>query len=419
MTTEVKVPALPESVSDGVVVVWHKQPGDAVERDEALVDIETDKVVLEVPAPVDGVLEKILSAEGAQVTAAQVIGVIGTNGATATPTTPAGANQEPGRDARQVHDQPLGPAVRKLLAEHRLQPGQIPATGKGGRLTKGDVLAYLAQQGRPAAPASEVLVETAVAAKPPLTEAPRPVAPTPGLPEVSEDRPQKRVPMSRLRARVAERLLQASLGTAMLTTFNEVDMLPVKQLRERHGKSFADTHGVRLGYMSFFVRAAAEALKRHPDINASIDGEDIVYHGFCDIGVAISTERGLVVPILRNAEYMSLAEIETDILEFAEKGKSGKLSMDEITGGTFTITNGGVFGSMLSTPILNPPQSAILGMHSIKDRAVVIDGEIVVRPVMYLALTYDHRIVDGKSAVTFLRTIIELLEDPASMLLDL
>jgi 2-oxoglutarate dehydrogenase E2 component (dihydrolipoamide succinyltransferase) len=417
MTTEVKVPALPESVSDGVVVVWHKQPGDAVERDEALVDIETDKVVLEVPAPVDGVLEKILSAEGTQVMAAQVIGVIRTNGATVMPATSVGANQEPGQDVRPEHDQPLGPAVRKLLAEHRLQPGQIPATGKGGRLTKGDVLAYLAQPSSPVV--AEFSDDAAVLLKPPVTEAPRPVAPTPGLPEIHEDRPQKRVPMSRLRARVAERLLQASLGTAMLTTFNEVDMLPVKQLRGRHGKSFAETHGVRLGYMSFFVRAAAEALKRHPDINASIDGEDIVYHGFCDIGVAISSERGLVVPILRNAEYMSLAEIETDILEFAEKGKSGKLSMDEITGGTFTITNGGVFGSMLSTPILNPPQSAILGMHSIKDRPVVIDGEIVIRPIMYLALTYDHRIVDGKSAVTFLRTIIELLEDPASMLLDL
>ncbi len=416
MTTEVKVPALPESVSDGVVVVWHKQPGDAIERDEALVDIETDKVVLEVPAPVDGVLEKILSAEGEQVTAAQVIGVIRTNGAA------AAADRDPGQGPHPMHDQPLGPAVRKLLAEHHLQPGQIPATGKGGRLTKGDVLAFLAQPQAPAAAVAEAAGEageTAVALKAPLTEAPPPVAPTPGLPEIQEDRPQKRVPMSRLRARVAERLLQASLGTAMLTTFNEVNMLPVRLLRERHGKAFAETHGVRLGYMSFFVRAAAEALKRHPDINASIDGEDVVYHGFCDIGVAISTERGLVVPILRNAEYMSLAEIETDILEFAEKGKTGKLSMDEITGGTFTITNGGVFGSMLSTPILNPPQSAILGMHSIKDRPVVIDGEIVVRPVMYLALTYDHRIVDGKSAVTFLGTIIELLEDPASMLLDL
>jgi 2-oxoglutarate dehydrogenase E2 component (dihydrolipoamide succinyltransferase) len=413
MTTEVKVPALPESVSDGVVVVWHKQPGDVIERDEALVDIETDKVVLEVPSPVDGVLDKILSAEGEQVTAAQVIGMIRTNGAAAAPTTTDAAAPDPAQDVRPAQEQPLGPAVRKLLADHHLQPGRIPATGKGGRLTKGDVLAYLAQQERPAAP------DTTVAVKPPVTEAPPPVAPTPGLPEIQEDRPQKRVPMSRLRARVAERLLQASLGTAMLTTFNEADMLPVKQLRERHGKAFAETHGVRLGYMSFFVRAAAEALKRHPDINASIDGEDIVYHGFCDIGVAISTERGLVVPILRNAEYMSLAEIEKDILEFAEKGKSGKLSMEEITGGTFTVTNGGVFGSMLSTPILNPPQSAILGMHTIKDRPVVIDGEIVVRPIMYLALTYDHRIVDGKSAVTFLRTIIELLEEPASMLLDL
>jgi len=419
MTTEVKVPALPESVSDGVVVVWHKQPGDAIERDEALVDIETDKVVLEVPAPVDGVLEKILSAEGELVTAAQVIGVIRTNGAAAAPTPTGGGDQEPGQGAHPQQDQPLGPAVRKLLADHRLQPGQIPATGKGGRLTKGDVLDYLAQPGGPAAAEEEAAGEATVVLKPPVTKAPPPVAPTPGLPEIQEDRPQKRVPMSRLRARVAERLLQASLGTAMLTTFNEVDMLPVKQLRERHGKSFAETHGVRLGYMSFFVRAAAEALKRHPDINASLDGEDIVYHGFCDIGVAISTERGLVVPILRNAEYMSLAEIETDIIEFAEKGKSGKLAMDDITGGTFTITNGGVFGSMLSTPILNPPQSAILGMHSIKERPVVVAGEIVIRPIMYLALTYDHRIVDGKNAVTFLRTIIELLEEPASMLLDL
>jgi len=420
MTTEVKVPALPESVSDGVVVVWHKQPGDAIERDEALVDIETDKVVLEVPAPVDGVLEKILSAEGEQVTAAQVIGVIRTNGAAAEAPAPTGvADQEPGQDTQAQPGQPLGPAVRKLLADHRLQPGQIPATGKGGRLTKGDVLAYLAQPGGTAAAEDEARGETTVLLKPAVTKAPPPVAPTPGLPEIQEDRPQKRVPMSRLRARVAERLLQASLGTAMLTTFNEVDMLPVKELREKHGKSFAETHGVRLGYMSFFVRAAAEALKRHPDINASIDGEDIVYHGFCDIGVAISTDRGLVVPILRNAEYMSLAEIETDILEFAEKGKSGKLAMADISGGTFTITNGGVFGSMLSTPILNPPQSAILGMHSIKERPVVVDGQIVIRPIMYLALTYDHRIVDGKSAVTFLRTIIELLEDPASMLLDL
>jgi 2-oxoglutarate dehydrogenase E2 component (dihydrolipoamide succinyltransferase) len=241
----------------------------------------------------------------------------------------------------------------------------------------------------------------------------------PGLPEFEEDRPQKRVPMSRLRARVAERLLQATRNTAMLTTFNEVDMQPVMQLREKHRESFERQHGVRLGFMSFFVRATAEALKRHPDINASIDGDDIVYHGFCDIGVAISTERGLVVPVLRNAEYMSLAEIETEIREFATRARENRLTMEDITGGTFSITNGGVFGSMLSTPILNPPQSAILGMHRIQDRPVVVAGEIVIRPVMYLALTYDHRIVDGRSAVTFLVTIKELLEDPASMLLDL
>lgn len=412
MTTEVKVPALPESVSDGVVACWHKQPGDVIRRDEALVDIETDKVVLEVPAPEDGVLEKILFTDGDIVTADQVIGLIGANGS--------------GRKSLDVVDSPPaevvpdtagrqqkrpGPAARKLIAEHELAHTQITATGRQGQVTKSDVLAHIdAQQSAP------------VTAKP-QADTPavpvQPLAPTPGLPVIEEDRPQKRVPMSRLRARVAERLLQAVQTTAMLTTFNEVNMQPIKALRERHRESFEKSHGVRLGYMSFFVRAAAEALKRHPDINASIDGDDIVYHGFCDIGVAISTDRGLVVPILRNAEYMSLAEIETDILEFANKGRDGKLSMEDITGGTFSITNGGVFGSMLSTPILNPPQSAILGMHKIQDRAVVENGAVVVRPIMYLALTYDHRIVDGKSAVTFLKTIIELLEDPASMLLDL
>jgi len=415
MTTEVRVPALPESVSDGVVVVWHKQAGDAIERDEALVDIETDKVVLEVPAPVDGVLEKILSAEGDSVTSDQVIGLIRANGAAA-PGVNAGSESSRGETG---HGQPLGPAVRKLLAEHRLDPARIPATGKGGRLTKGDVLGYLAGLDGAGAAAPEAASPAAPVAKAPVTEAPPPVEPTPGLPEIQEDRPQKRVPMSRLRARIAERMLQASLGTAMLTTFNEVDMQPVRQLREKYGDSFQENHGVRLGYMSFFVRAAAEALKRHPEINASIDGEDIVYHGFCDIGVAISTERGLVVPVLRNAEHLGLAEIETGIRDFADKARSGKLEMEDITGGTFTITNGGVFGSMLSTPILNPPQSAILGMHRIQERPVVAGGEIVIRPMMYLALTYDHRSVDGRDAVTFLNTIIELLQDPAGMLLDL
>jgi 2-oxoglutarate dehydrogenase E2 component (dihydrolipoamide succinyltransferase) len=409
MTTEVKVPALPESVSDGVVVCWHKQAGDTIKRDEALVDIETDKVVLEVPAPADGVLEKILFTDGDKVISDQVIGVINANGS-GRPATGAAATAVRA-DIRTAEVPPVpGPAARKLIAENRLDPGQIRATGKQGRISKSDVLSHLESQ--PQAPAVEAQPAAAATAGPEQRL-------TPGLPEIEEDRPQKRVPMSRLRARVAERLLQASHTTAMLTTFNEVNMAPIKALREKHRDSFENNHGVRLGFMSFFVRAAAEALKRHPDINASIDGDEIVYHGFCDIGVAISTDRGLVVPILRNAEYMSLAEIETDILEFANKGREGKLSMDDITGGTFSITNGGVFGSMLSTPILNPPQSAILGMHRIQDRAVVENGEIVVRPVMYLALTYDHRIVDGKSAVTFLKTIVDLLEDPASMLLDL
>jgi 2-oxoglutarate dehydrogenase E2 component (dihydrolipoamide succinyltransferase) len=384
MTTEVKVPALPESVSDGVVAGWHKQPGDTIQRDEALVDIETDKVVLEVPAPQDGVLEKILFREGETVTADQVIGLIGANGAAQ----PASAANEPAVKAvadNAAVSRQAGPAARKLLAEYHIDSSQVTASGRKGQVTKSDVLAHV-EKAQPA----EVEVKQPGAR--PDKPAPA-VTPTPGLPGIEEDRPQKRVPMSRLRARVAERLL--------------------------HRDSFEQNHGVRLGFMSFFVRAAAEALKRHPDINASIDGDDIVYHGFCDIGVAISTDRGLVVPILRNAEYMSLAEIEADIVEFAEKGRDGKLSMADITGGTFSITNGGVFGSMLSTPILNPPQSAILGMHKIQDRAVVEDAAVVVRPIMYLALTYDHRIVDGKSAVTFLKTIVDLLEDPASMLLDL
>ena len=402
MTTEVKVPALPESVSDGVVVCWHKQAGDMIKRDEALVDIETDKVVLEVPAPADGVLEKILFMDGDTVISDQVIGVINANGSGRSVMPAAESAVKADSRAAEVSRSP-GPTVRKLLAENSLDPGQIKATGKQGRITKGDVLSYLDSQ------------QQAAAEK----ESTPAVQLTPGLPEIEEDRPQKRVPMSRLRARVAERLLQATQGTAMLTTFNEVNMAPIKALREKYRDSFEKTHGVRLGFMSFFVRAAAEALKRHPDINSSIDGDDIVYHGFCDIGVAISTDRGLVVPILRNAEYMSLAEIETDILEFANKGRSGKLSMDDLTGGTFSITNGGVFGSMLSTPILNPPQSAILGMHKIQDRPVVEDGAVVVRPIMYLALTYDHRIVDGRIAVTFLKSIVDLLEDPASMLLDL
>ncbi|MGB5475311.1 MAG: 2-oxoglutarate dehydrogenase complex dihydrolipoyllysine-residue succinyltransferase [Gammaproteobacteria bacterium] len=422
MATEVRVPALPESVSDGVVACWHKQAGDTIRRDEALVDIETDKVVLEVPAPEDGVLESILIEDGATVVADQLIAVIRPDGAgqsaagvAATPAPgPKGAAAAQANNSGPVQaDAALSPSVRKLVADHDLDPRHIYGTGKGGRITKGDVLVHIEKQAPANAPVTR---EQPVTGEQPVA---REQPGTPDLPLIEEDRPQKRVPMSRLRARIAERLLQAAQTTAMLTTFNEVNMEPVRTLRDRHRDAFEKVHGVRLGYMSFFVRAAAEALKRHPDINASIDGDDIVYHGFCDIGVAISTDRGLVVPILRNAEYMSLAEIESEILAFSTRAREGKLAIEDISGGTFTITNGGVFGSMLSTPILNPPQSAILGMHRIQDRPVAVNGEVVVRPVMYLALTYDHRLVDGKSAVTFLKTIVELLEDPAAMLLDI
>jgi 2-oxoglutarate dehydrogenase E2 component (dihydrolipoamide succinyltransferase) len=373
-----------------VIVAWHKQPGDAIVRDEALVDIETDKVVLEVPAPNDGVLDSILINSGDTVIADQVIGVIN-DGAMATAMQAGSAAVAEDTPADRLAG--IGPAARKLLADYDLDPERIKGTGRDGRITKADVLTFL--RSRPAEPA-------VTGTRPAVTP-----SNTPGLPDVDEDRPQKRVPMSRLRARIAERMLH-------------VNMQPVMELRSRHKEAFERQHGVRLGFMSFFVRAAAEALKRHPDINASIDGDEIVYHGFCDIGVAIGTERGLVVPILRNAEYMSLAEIETYILGFANnKARDGKLEMEDITGGTFTISNGGVFGSMLSTPILNPPQSAILGMHKIQDRPVAENGQVVIRPIMYVALTYDHRIVDGKSAVTFLRAIRELLEEPASMLLEI
>jgi 2-oxoglutarate dehydrogenase E2 component (dihydrolipoamide succinyltransferase) len=411
MTIEVKVPPFPESISDGVVAGWHKQPGEPVRRDEALVDIETDKVVLEVPAPDDGVLDRILLNSGATVVADQVLGLLRP--------AQAAVQESPPVDTRSAQTLPqapqmtasMGPAARKLVADNRIDASRISGSGRDGRITKADVIDFLDRQPVESAAGEPVTPRAAVAPEPPRL--------TPGLPEIEEDRPQKRVPMSRLRARIAERLLHASQTTAMLTTFNEVNMQPVMDLRARHREEFEKRHGVRLGFMSFFVRASAEALRHHPEINASIDGNEIVYHGFCDIGIAISSERGLVVPILRNAEYLSLAEVESRIIDFSGKARDGKLEIEDLTGGTFTITNGGVFGSMLSTPILNPPQSAILGMHAIQDRAVVEAGQIVIRPIMYLALTYDHRLVDGKSAVTFLKTIKELLEDPASMLLDL
>lgn len=426
MTTEVKVPPLPESVADATVVGWHKQAGETVQRDEVLVDIETDKVVLEIPAPADGVLVKILQGEGATVTADQVIAQIAAgaeaavhvqsaaqpaavaaqaSGATAVQTVSSAVEPEP------VAGAPMGPAARKLIAKHQLDASAIGGSGKGGRITKEDVVNYIAST------AEAVPSEPQPAAAPELQPTPSPMST--GLTLAEEERPQKRVPMTRLRARIAERLLQATQATAMLTTFNEVNMKPVMDLRARYKETFEKTHGVRLGFMSFFVRASTEALKRFPDVNASIDGNDIVYHGFCDVGVAVSTERGLVVPILRDAEHMGLAEIESTIRDYSTKAQAGKLGIDQMTGGTFTITNGGVFGSLLSTPILNPPQSAILGMHATQQRPVALKGEIVIQPMMYLALSYDHRIIDGKSAVTFLRTIKELLEDPARMLLDI
>lgn len=398
MSIEIKVPTLPESVADATVVTWHKQVGEAVVRDELLVEIETDKVVLEVPAPADGVLESIVSEEGAVVTAVDILGVV-VEGAVASaasasesPDTAAEQSTESNDDASSAQS----PAVRKLLAEHNLDASQINGTGKGGRLLKEDILAFL---------------ENKPAAKPAVVE-------TPAALVASGERTEKRVPMSRIRNRIAQRLLEATQTTAMLTTFNEVNMKPFMDFRAQYKDRFEKTHGIKLGFMSIFVKASAEALRRYPDINASIDGSDLVYHGFCDIGVAVSTDDGLVVPILRDAEHMSISDIEKGVVDFAGKARSKKLSIEEMTGGTFTITNGGVFGSMMSTPILNPPQSAILGMHATQERAVVVNGEIVVRPMMYVALSYDHRVVDGKSAVGFLKTIKEFVEEPARMIFD-
>jgi 2-oxoglutarate dehydrogenase E2 component (dihydrolipoamide succinyltransferase) len=417
MAIEVKVPALPESVADATISVWHKKPGDPVSRNENLVDIETDKVVLEVPAPEDGILKEIVQAQGATVTAHQVIAVLepgkgkGNGAATGSQDKAAKASQPAPQAAAKApaapvksaaDDEALSPAVRKMISEHNLDPAAITGSGKDGRILKEDVQKYLEQKpagGKPAA------------AKP---------AKAPAADSGSADgRTEKRVPMTRLRARIAERLLEAQSNAAILTTFNEVNMRPVMDLRARYKDSFEQEHGVKLGFMSFFVKASVEALKRFPAVNASIDGNDIVYHGFYDIGVAVSSPRGLVVPILRNAELLSMAGIETKIVEYGNKAKDGTLSLEEMTGGTFTISNGGVFGSLLSTPILNPPQSGILGMHKIEERPVADKGQVVIHPMMYLALSYDHRIIDGREAVQFLVAIKELLEDPARMLLDL
>ncbi len=403
MSVEIKVPTLPESVADALIVTWHKKPGDAVSRDDVLVDIETDKVVLEVPASESGVMGEIVEQEGATVVALQVIGHIieGEAVATAAPATSA----EPEKAASSGDGQ-TSPSVRRLLTEHGLDASEISGTGNNGRITAEDVERHAARQS--AAGAASAAVSGGQASSAPVDAG--------GFSD--DDRPERRVPMTRLRSRIAERLLEATQSTAMLTTFNEVNMQAFLDLRSKLKDDFQKTHGVKLGFMSIFLKASTEALKRFPDVNASIDGDDIVYHGYCDIGVAVSSERGLVVPVLRNTEFMSLAEMESTLSGFADQARDGKLAIDDMTGGTFTISNGGVFGSLLSTPILNPPQSAILGMHSIQQRAMVENGEVVVRPMMYLALSYDHRIVDGKGAVTFLKTIKELIEDPAKMLFD-
>ncbi|OEZ63125.1 MULTISPECIES: 2-oxoglutarate dehydrogenase complex dihydrolipoyllysine-residue succinyltransferase [unclassified Duganella] len=413
---EVKVPQLSESVAEATMLTWHKKVGDAVARDENLIDIETDKVVLELPAPAAGVLVKIIKGDGSTVVADELIAIIDTDAAAAAAApvaaaapaaaapaaAPAAAAAATGGSKGDV----AMPAAAKILSEKGLSAGDVAGSGKDGRVTKGDALAAGAK-----APAVAPLAPAA--AKPALQQVAAPSVASLG------ERPEERVPMSRLRARIAERLIQSQSTNAILTTFNEVNMAPVMELRNKYKDKFEKEHGVKLGFMSFFVKAAVAALKKYPIINASVDGNDIVYHGYFDIGIAVGSPRGLVVPILRNADQMSIADIEKKIGEFGAKAKDGKLTLDDLTGGTFSISNGGTFGSMLSTPIINPPQSAILGVHATKDRAVVENGQIVIRPMNYLAMSYDHRIIDGREAVLGLVAMKEALEDPARLLLDL
>lgn len=412
---EVKVPQLSESVAEATLLTWHKKVGEAVARDENLIDIETDKVVLELPAPAAGVIVQIMQNDGATVVADQVIAIIDTEAtAGAAPSAPAAAAAAPAAAAPAAaatggnKGDVAMPAAAKILSEAGLSASDVAGSGKDGRVTKGDALAA-ASAPKPAAPAPLA----PAAAKPALQKVAAPAAPNLG------DRPEERVPMSRLRARIAERLVESQSTNAILTTFNEVNMAPVMDLRNKYKDKFEKEHGVKLGFMSFFVKAAVAALKKYPILNASVDGNDIVYHGYFDIGIAVGSPRGLVVPILRNADQMSIAEIEKKIGEFGAKAKEGKLTLEDLTGGTFSISNGGTFGSMLSTPIINPPQSAILGVHATKDRAVVENGQIVIRPMNYLAMSYDHRIIDGREAVLGLVAMKEALEDPARLLLDL
>jgi 2-oxoglutarate dehydrogenase E2 component (dihydrolipoamide succinyltransferase) len=418
MSSEVRVPALPESVADATVLAWHKAPGDSVKSGDNLVDLETDKVVLEVPATMDGVLGPIQSPVGTVVTARTVLATIESAGAAVAPPPPkqAGAvavGAAPSPRAEPDAEPLVAPAARRLVKELNLDATQIPGSGRDGRVHKADVVAYLDAQERAAPARDPEAARPQPEAAPEVPGVPKPTPPLSG----EAGRPEQRVPMTRLRARVAERLVEAQQSAAMLTTFNEVNLSAVMELRNRYKDQFEKTHGVRLGFMSFFVKAAVEGLQRFPVINASVDGNDIIYHGYYDIGIAVSSPRGLVVPILRNCDQLSMADIEQGIVDFARKSKDGSLSFEELTGGTFSITNGGVFGSLLSTPILNPPQSAILGMHKTMERPIVEKGQIVIAPMMYLALTYDHRIIDGREAVQFLVTVKETLEDPARLLL--
>jgi 2-oxoglutarate dehydrogenase E2 component (dihydrolipoamide succinyltransferase) len=409
MTIEVKVPQLPESVTDATLVAWHKAPGETVKRDDNLVDLETDKVVLEVPAPASGVIKEIQIENGATVTSGQLLAILepvdiadsSANSSTdSAPVAAAALSSEPVvADSKGKNADKLSPAVRRMLEEHDVDPEQVPASGKGGRILKSDVQAFI---DRPVVPEGE------------SDDLPLISAGGPGLP-----RAEHRVPMTRLRARIAERMVEAQHTAAMLTTFNEIDLTQVISLRQRYRDAFEEKHGVRLGFMSFFIHASVAALKRFPTVNASVEDGDIVYHEYFDVGIAVSSKRGLIVPVIRDADQLSFAGLEKTINDYGVKAREGTISMDELTGGTFTITNGGVFGSMLSTPILNPPQSGILGMHNIQQRPVVIDGEIVARPMMYVALTYDHRIIDGREAVQFLVALKESLEDPGRLLLSI
>ena len=409
MTIEILVPDLPESVADATVATWHKKVGDTVKRDEVIVEIETDKVVLEVPALSDGVLAEVVQAEGETVVSKQLLGKISTAQEGDVSSATLKATNEPTPSDRQHaaienshnHNADQGPAIRRLLAEHDLQADQIQGSGVGGRLMREDIEREIAKrqalQAKQEAATEQNTISTVAYSA----------------------RSEKRVPMTRLRKRIAERLLEAKNSTAMLTTFNEVDMQPIMTLRKTYGEKFEKQHGVRLGFMSFYIKAVVEALKRYPEVNASIDGDDVVYHNYFDISIAVSTPRGLVTPVLRDCDKLSMAEIEKQIKELAEKGRDGKLTVEDLTGGNFTITNGGVFGSLMSTPIINPPQSAILGMHAIKERPIALNGQVVIRPMMYLALSYDHRLIDGRESVGFLVTIKELLEDPTRLLLEI